>query len=174
MEFEARFGIVGLLVMAVLAILAIMFLSTGGTPTQAQMREALERELDRFRAAGTVMCGVVPKGGSRFDAIRCARTSIGSQTPFLVVFQVQGVDSDVWSGLAGSTAGHVQMLTFDSSPHGQPQTRAEYFVTSRDCVAPTLAEDGPGVISCRNDVQRAASPRLVEARRDARHRRISP
>ena len=39
------------------------------------MRDALERELDSFVTPGAVMCGVVPKGVSRAEAINCIENS---------------------------------------------------------------------------------------------------
>jgi len=75
------------------------------------------------------MCGLVPKDGSRTDAIDCARSSIASKVPFVVAFQEYGRDLDIWSALVGDRDGELQFLLLDSSPSGQPSVRAEYFAS---------------------------------------------
>ena len=112
------------------------------------MRQALERELARVAPSGGASCGTVEKGVGRGEAISCAREQIGQRSPFVVAFQEQGEDSDIWSGLVGNSDGQVQWLIFDSSPHGKPQSKAEYFVTLTPCSNPEFREIGPGAVSC--------------------------
>lgn len=114
------------------------------------MREALERELDRFASMEAMMCGLVLRGEDRSDAISCAVESISAKRPFLVAFQERGEDSDIWSGLVGNPQGELQLLLLDSSPHGQPQVRAEYFVTSHECQEPAFSDTGSGAVRCRD------------------------
>ena len=112
MYHEANFGLVALLIVGVLGALALMFAS-GGHPSESEMREALERELDGFVIPGAVMCGLVPKGRSRVEAINCIQSSISHKVPFVAAFQEQGEDSDVWSGLVGNVEGELRWLVFD-------------------------------------------------------------
>lgn len=147
MYHNANFGLFALLIVGVLGALALMFAS-GGHPSESEMREALERELDGFVVPGAVMCGLVPKDGSRVEAINCIQSSISRKVPFVAAFQEQGEDSDVWSGLAGNLDGGLRWLAFDSSPHGQRQKRAGYPVTSRACSGPQLVQVGAGAVRC--------------------------
>lgn len=62
----------------------------------------------------------------------------------------RGEDSDIWSGLVGNPQGELQLLLLDSSPHGQPQVRAEYFVTSHECQEPPFSDTGNGAVRCRD------------------------
>jgi hypothetical protein len=149
MYHEANFGLVALLIVGVLGALALMFASGGHHhPSESEMREALERELNGFVIPSAVMCGLVPKGGSRVEAINCIQSSISHKVPFVAAFQEQGEDSDVWSGLMGDVDGELRWLALDSSPNGQPQRRAEYFVTSRACSGPQFVQDGAGALRC--------------------------
>jgi hypothetical protein len=147
MYYRADFGLVALLLVSVLGALALMFAS-GKRPSESEMRDALERELDTFVTPGAIMCGLVQKGGSRADAINCIESSISQKSPFVAAFQEQGVDSDVWSGLVGDADGRLRWLALDSSPFGEPQVRAQYFATSRACSRPRFAPIGPGAVSC--------------------------
>ena len=148
MYYRANFGLVALLLVGVLGALALMFAS-GRRPSESEMRDALERELDSFVTPGAVMCGLVPKGVSRAEAINCVESSISQKSPFVAAFQEQGEDSDVWSGLVGDADGRLQWLALDSSPSGEPQVRAPtFFATSRTCSGPRLTRIRPGAVSC--------------------------
>lgn len=149
MYLQAKFGVVAALLAGILSALGVMFVGGYAThPSESEMREALERELDRFASFEMTMCGLVLRGDDRSDAISCAVESINKKTPFLVAFQERGEDSDVWSGLVGNPQGGLQFLVLDSSPHGQPQARAEYFVTSHECREPAFSDTGNGAVRC--------------------------
>lgn len=151
MYMQARFGVVAALLAGILSALALMLGSAQVTPpSEAQMREALERELQRFASFEATLCGLVQRGNDRSSAISCAAESITAKRPFVVVFQERGEDSDIWSGLVGNSQGKLQLLLLDSSPYGQPQTRAEYFVTSRECKEPAFSNTGYSAVSCRD------------------------
>ena len=151
MYLQARLGVVAALLAGVLGALGVMLASGHATPpSKAEMREALERELDRFVSFEMTMCGLVPRGDDRSGAISCAVESINMKAPFVVAFQERGEDSDIWSGLVGDTQGGLQFLVLESSPHGQPQVRAEYFVTSHQCREPVFADTGNGAVTCRS------------------------
>jgi hypothetical protein len=146
---QAKFGVVAALLAGILSALAVMLTSGHVThPSESQMREALERELDRFASMEATMCGLVLRLEDRSDAISCAMESIAAKRPFLVAFQERGEDSDIWSGLVGNPQGEMQLLLLDSSPHGQPQVRAEYFVTSHECQEPVFSDTGNGAVRC--------------------------
>lgn len=151
MYLQAKFGVVAALLVGVLSALALMLVSGSETrPSDAQMREALERALDRYASLEWTMCGVIIRGSDRVDAISCAVESIATKSPFLVAFQERGEDSDVWSALIGNTQGELQLLYLDSSPHGEPQTHAQYFVTELNCRKPTFSAAGNGAVWCRD------------------------
>jgi hypothetical protein len=146
-----KFGVVAALLVGVLSALALMLVSGSEThPPDAQMREALERALDRYASLQSTMCGVIPRGSDRADAISCASESIATKTPFLVAFQERGEDSDVWSALSGNAQGDLRLLVLDSSPYGEPQVRAEYFVTELPCREAMFAAAGNGAVWCKD------------------------
>jgi hypothetical protein len=150
MYLQAQFGVVAALLAGILSALGVMLASGYAThPSESEMREALERELDRFASFEMTMCGLVSRGHDRTAAISCAVESIDKKTPFLVAFQERGEDSDVWAGLVGDPQGGLQFLVLDSSPHGQPQVRAEYFVTTHECREPAFSDRGNGAVRCR-------------------------
>jgi hypothetical protein len=70
MYLQPKFGIVASLLALVLTVLAIM-LASDHRPSESQMREAVASELSRFVVSEATMCGLVPKDGSRIDAIDC-------------------------------------------------------------------------------------------------------
>jgi hypothetical protein len=151
MYVSSSFGVSAALIAGVLGALELILISGNvGHPSESEMREALERELDGFVTPGAMMCGLVPKGANRAGAIECIQTSIMRKDPFLAAFQEQGEDSDIWSGLVGGADGELRWLVLDSSPYGEPQTTAEYSVTSRACLNPEFAQVGAGAIRCNN------------------------
>jgi len=152
MKSNANFGLFVVLIAAVIGSVALIVTSASrGSPSKAEMREALERKLDSLVPEEAVVCGVVARGMSRTEAISCASNSISRRQAFAVVFQVQGEDSDVWSGLVGDSNGVLQELVFDSSPFGAPQKKAEYFVTALDCQSPEISDIGPGAVRCNHE-----------------------
>jgi hypothetical protein len=118
------------------------------SPSKAEMQQALERAMDRIAPASATLCGLVKNGAERSEALRCVREHIARKSSFAVAFQERGEDSDVWSGLVGDSLGQMQWLTFDSSPGGKPQRKAEYLVTAVGCSSPVLRDTGPSAISC--------------------------
>jgi hypothetical protein len=149
MKTNTKCGILFSLIASVAGAVVLVISSAGSkAPSKAEMRQALERKLASFAPDGAVGCGMVEKGAERREAIGCVRERIDKPAPFVVAFQEQGEDSDVWSGLVGNSDGQMQWLIFDSSPHGEPQQRAEYFLTLARCSKPELYETGPGAIGC--------------------------
>ena len=149
MYLQAKFGVVVAVLAGILSAVAVM-LAAGHVahPSESQMREALERELDRFASLEATMCGLVLRDADRSAAISCAAESIAANRPFLVAFQERGTDSDIWSGLVGTPQGELQFLLLDSSPFGQPQVRAEYFVTLHECRETAFSDTGDGAVRC--------------------------
>jgi hypothetical protein len=58
---HSSFGVAAALLAGVLGALVLILISGNvGHPSESEMREALERELDGFVTPGTLMCGLVP------------------------------------------------------------------------------------------------------------------
>jgi hypothetical protein len=62
MYLQAKFGVVAALLAGILSALGVMLASGYEThPSESEMREAPERERDRFASLDTTVCGLVPE-----------------------------------------------------------------------------------------------------------------
>ena len=76
-------------------------------------------EFVRSRAVeGATGCGVVRLGQDRTAAVACATAALEQGHPFFAVFQVQGIDSDIYSGLSLDNKGDVRQAVWDGDVHG--------------------------------------------------------
>ena len=133
---------------------ALIVFVLGGTacahgPSLASYKGALQE------ASGpqAIACGVVPLGGSRRGAVSCAEAAIKEKQPFYAAFQVQGIDSVIYVGLASGSSGEAKQATWDSDIKGGSSlfgARSKIFWSA--CRNPLLNEsavDNP--IRCAND-----------------------
>ena len=110
--------------------------------------------LERFHSAlralagpETKSCGLVPLHESAEQPVSCALSSLASGTAFEVGFQLRGIDSQIWEGLALRKSGTPQYVRFDSSPNGNTlfgQSR----VVVEPCLSPVISVTASGAISC--------------------------
>ena len=74
--------------------------------------------LNERAGTGSKNCGVVGLTQPRSEAVRCAQAALKARAPFLVVFQVQGIDSEIFHGLAVNAGGNATLLRWDSDAYG--------------------------------------------------------
>jgi len=95
-------------------------------------------------------CGVVRLMQPHSEAVSCAQTALKGRTPFMVVFQVQGIDSEIFHGLAVDASGNGTWLQWDSDSYGG----GYHFVTKswikeEACSQPVVLDAAPP-IQCRS------------------------
>lgn len=95
-------------------------------------------------------CGVVRFSQPRSDAVRCAQAALEGRTPFRVIFQVQGIDSRIFHGLAVNASGNATWLYWDSDSYGG----GSHFVTKpwvkEEACSQPLVVDAARPIQCRS------------------------
>ncbi len=100
------------------ALAAVLWLSgvacgEKDAPPSPGMGCNLERELDRLAGAGASDCGLVRLGAGRRAADACLAAALRDRNPFQVRYELQGIDSRVVFGAAGSAAGMVTLFIYD-------------------------------------------------------------
>jgi hypothetical protein len=63
-------------------------------------------------------CGLISLSESRASAVSCATKAIAEGRPFSVGFQVQGIDSRIYLGLARAASGKTERFYWDSDVFG--------------------------------------------------------
>ena len=126
---------------------AILILRDDRLPEGAA--DNLDRRLSEIAQSGTD-CGRVnvrqnPKGASD-----CAVKAFHAHQPFRVRFDLQGIDSSVAVGFAGTEQGDVIAFFFDGDPAGKEGTSAtRQSVSGRKCPKPvTLFKSPEGRLEC--------------------------
>lgn len=83
-----------------------------------ESRCELDPELRALAGPGATACGRVPLGADQSAAHRCAVESLRAGRAFWVQFQRQGIDSEVWAGLARAPDGTGYSYSWDGDPSG--------------------------------------------------------
>lgn len=102
-------------------------------------------------AAGpaAVECGVVPLGESRSTAVSCARGALDRKAPFWVGFQVMGIDSTVYVGLAHRADGRATHFTWDGDIYGGSALVPQHRLYEVACGKPSVRiQRGKSPITC--------------------------
>lgn len=123
-----------------LALLAV-FACARGPSLQEYLSLLQERA-----GTGSKDCGVVRLLHPRSEAVRCAQAALEDRTPFRVVFQVQGIDSEIFHGLAVDARGNASWLRWDSDSYGGGYrffTRA--WVKEEACSHPVVVDAAPPI-----------------------------
>ena len=89
-------------------------------------------------------CGSVSLGKDRANAVSCSNTALGEHRSFSVVFQVMGIDSTIYIGLARRRAGQAEQLTWDSHVSGGYGLIARRRIFRRPCPGASI-QDSEGV-----------------------------
>jgi hypothetical protein len=120
---------------------------------------SLMTQLTRLAEPGSTDCGSIR--GSWFDeedagthagdedVLDCVRSALDATDPFVVVLELQGIDSTVRRAWVGSADGTVVALSFDSNICGGAEcsTRCGPAIHRWACAEPTVAEPDE-VIRC--------------------------
>jgi hypothetical protein len=96
--------------------------------------------------ADALDCGVVALGSSRAEAVSCVQSALSNRRPVRVILQVQGIDSDIWLGLAVDEAGRGTRLMWDSDAFGGgSRFRSKAWIDRADCGQPSVTESDPPI-----------------------------
>ena len=100
-------------------------------------------EFVRSRAGeGATGCGVVRLGQDRTAAVACATAALEQERPFFVIFQVQGIDSDIYYGLSLDNKGAVMRAIWDSDVHGGSRFAKRARTRAAICNNPQVFAEG--------------------------------
>lgn len=109
-------------------------------------------ELVKSRAGeGATDCGVAPLGQDRAPAVACSTAALTSRHPFFVIFQVQGIDSEIYYGLSINNEGGAWRALWDSDIYGGSRLTAKARMQLVLCENPRVVSDGLPV-RCKNDL----------------------
>jgi hypothetical protein len=103
-----------------------------------------KRTLRNTAGAGARDCGLVSLQEARTDAVQCSAGALAAGSAFFVAFQVQGVDSIIYVGLAGPAKGDAERLTWDSDVNGGSKSVAERHIFRKPCERPSIRADVSG------------------------------
>jgi hypothetical protein len=107
-------------------------------PSFAEYQQVVEKTA----GSDAMNCGLVRLGSSREPGLSCLRTALSNRRPAFVIFQVRGIDSDIFLALATDQSGRATQLLWDSDVRG---SGSRFFsksrIESRPCVEPSLVED---------------------------------
>ncbi len=90
----------------------------------------------RARAGSSAMdCGSVPIGGDASGVDACVLAALANRTPFIARYVLQGIDSNVVSGVAGDKQGRISFLLWDGGRCRGPG--CDSVITESTCEGPT-------------------------------------
>lgn len=118
------------------------FLGCGGSWCE------LNPELRAVAGPSATACGRAPLGGDQTQAHRCAAESLRAGRAFWVEWQVQGFDSEVWSGLARAPDGTGYSFLWDGDPSGGSNAGART-QRARCALLEIATVDGREQVVCR-------------------------
>jgi hypothetical protein len=115
----------------------------------AATTQRFQSSLHEIGGSGAKSCGLVALHQTTEQSVSCALASLVSHSPFTVGFQLQGIDSQIWVGLAMSKNGTPQLVHFDSDPSGGAVFPHPIVVVAA-CPSPTISVSPAIAISCSN------------------------
>ena len=93
-------------------LVSLMIFST--SCLAGQEPSALRARLKSLSGPDAAPCGMVPLAVVDNDAFNCAKDTASEGKAFWAAFAFQGIDSDVWQGVAGDGHGKQWLIAFDS------------------------------------------------------------
>jgi hypothetical protein len=132
--------------LALTTVVAIATACTSGPSFRAYLNE-----LANAAGVGGQDCGVVAYGQPRAQAIECAAAALKVHRPVWVAFQVLGIDSQIYMGLAVNSAGQAWRITWGSDSSGGAPLIASRVMDREICSLPEVAnraEGQGGPIAC--------------------------
>lgn len=113
--------------------------------------EEYRRLLAASAGSGASDCGFIERGASKTAAVSCVESALVARRPVFAAFQVHGIDSQIFIGLAISQAGKSTRLIWDSDVSGGrrlfgPKSR----INQEPCEQPSVSNDRD-VVHCGQD-----------------------
>lgn len=122
-------------------LVMLYFLGLAACRTGPSVEEYVE--FVRSRAGeGATACGIVRLGQDRTAAVACATAALEQGHPIFVIFQVQGIDSDIYYGLSLDNKGAAMRAIWDSDIHGGGRLTARARTRSAICKNPQVVAEG--------------------------------
>jgi hypothetical protein len=122
--------------LATALLAALTFVGCVNGPTFDEYRELLAERAGRVSQD----CGLVRLGHARSEAVACSQAALARKAAFVVVFQIQGIDSTVFHGLAFNGEGTATWLQWDSDARGGSGLLAKRWVQEKACPSPTVTD----------------------------------
>jgi hypothetical protein len=117
--------------------------------------DVLEKRLRLTAGGNPIDCGDVQVRQTPRSATQCARRAFSEKKPFIVRYWLQGIDSEVGVGLAGTDSGSVFAVEFDSlgwDSHGLTKREQlvdqSHSIVERCPVPVRLTETPSGRLTC--------------------------
>jgi hypothetical protein len=115
----------------------------------ASPSQSLRSHLSSLTEPDAIDCGLVPLSSEqRANAVSCASAASFSGSPYYVAFQLQGIDSQVWEGVASKGNGKTQLVRFDSDPSGGRRVFKRARLVVLPCASPTISGQPPNAVAC--------------------------
>jgi hypothetical protein len=137
---------------AAIGALHLFAMGLGGPFFWGPSLHAYGRVLREAAGADSRDCGVVPLPQRRDGAVSCAQAALAEGAPFSVAFQVMGIDSTIYVGLAYRADGTPARIVWDSDVSGGYNLVPIRKIHKEDCSKPSIAnaDDSPR-LSCGGD-----------------------
>jgi hypothetical protein len=132
-----------------IALLHLTAIVVGGPWSWGPSLDGFSRRLRDAAGEGARDCGVVPHPEPRGRALDCARTALADGAAFSVGFQVQGIDSTIYRGLARPARGSATGIDWDGVSGVVPLS----VIRETHCAQPSIQEEtaAPGSNADRPD-----------------------
>ena len=129
----------------------LLLVTSNGHATENASTMLVESELTTLAGNDAINCGVVALGESRQDAIVCSEHAASAKKAYWVVFQLQGVDSELWEGAARDETGKLWSIFYDSDVTGTGNSSASSLWVA-SCQAISFSPDALHTVNCKDAV----------------------
>ena len=143
-------AMLGVLAAAAFAVWSYRFLPEAPSSTligrsSSQVRTEARQEYLKFRAALQNLAGPKAKGCGAFSlqnatesGLACSIQALSEGKSFWLAIQLQGTDSDVWTGLAKDEKGNSFNVNFNSDKSSGGHPNADPSLTITECACPEV------------------------------------
>lgn len=104
-----------------------------------------------YAGPNAMNCGVVTLKESRSSVVTCGQQALASHTPFVAIFQVRGIDSEIFTGVAVKASGEAVRLRWDSDATGGSGFAPARRIFEEDCPALLLSDSMQPIECMRRD-----------------------
>jgi hypothetical protein len=121
------------------AVFAVLYVLTVGCTTGPSFESYVAKLLDRAGDNATD-CGVARLSEPRSPVVECGQEALSSRAPFVAIFEVQGIDSHIFTGVAVNAAGEAFRLRWDSDVTGGSRRAESRKIFEERCSVLKLAD----------------------------------